>query len=198
MVFYADEEEVWKCMRHPSRRLRIGICPVCLWERLSALCPECGNLRPCSCCTSSASSSSSSSLTSGSNSSAFAVRSISRSSNLSHSDASFRRSRSVSLPFFRSARLLGNDAVDRRIPAAASQSKTSFWSFLWPARSNKGMVEQIEENPKMRRSMSAAVSHSGRDEGRTSAKSKGWHFPSPMKVFRLPRLVQQQSPLYRG
>uniref|UniRef100_A0A803LU12 Uncharacterized protein n=1 Tax=Chenopodium quinoa TaxID=63459 RepID=A0A803LU12_CHEQI len=40
MAFYAEEEEVWKCSLHPSKRRRTGVCPSCLKERLSALCPD--------------------------------------------------------------------------------------------------------------------------------------------------------------
>ncbi|XP_030524614.1 uncharacterized protein LOC115736884 [Rhodamnia argentea] len=104
MAMYVDEEEVWKCPKHPTRRRRSGICPKCLRERLDGLCPDCANLRPCSCCASTTSSSSSSSS---SFSRFFAGESaggasVGKVSNLIDSEPSFRRSRSVAVSFFRS------------------------------------------------------------------------------------------------
>ncbi|KAM2691299.1 hypothetical protein EV2_005715 [Malus domestica] len=58
---YVDEEEVWKCAKHPSKHRKNGICLVCLRERLVILCPDCANVRPCGCCATTSSSSSSSS-----------------------------------------------------------------------------------------------------------------------------------------
>uniref|UniRef100_A0A7N0UYL4 Uncharacterized protein n=1 Tax=Kalanchoe fedtschenkoi TaxID=63787 RepID=A0A7N0UYL4_KALFE len=46
---YVDEEEVWKCETHPSKRRRHGVCPLCLRDRLVTLCSNCANVRPCDC-----------------------------------------------------------------------------------------------------------------------------------------------------
>ncbi|RYR53304.1 hypothetical protein Ahy_A06g028325 [Arachis hypogaea] len=59
MALYLDEEEVWKCPKHPSKRRRSEICPICLGDQLVTLCPDCANMRPCSCYANSSSSSSS-------------------------------------------------------------------------------------------------------------------------------------------
>ncbi|KAL8520419.1 hypothetical protein ACS0TY_011079 [Phlomoides rotata] len=74
MTIYVEEEEVWKCPKHPSRRRRNGVCPACLRDRLVSLCPDCGGIRPCPCPSSSSSSS-------------------------SEGEPSFRRSRSLAIPF---------------------------------------------------------------------------------------------------
>ncbi|GAB4834752.1 hypothetical protein Ancab_033017 [Ancistrocladus abbreviatus] len=198
MAFYADEEEVWKCTQHPSRRRRSGICPVCLHERLSALCPDCANLRPCPCCASSASSSSfffiSFSIPADSSNSLAISGSgpaVGRMSNLINNEAGLGRSRSVSVPFFRSSRhsrSSSKDSFDRK------SKSTSLWSLFRKrskSKSAKEEEEEIEATEKMRRSKSVAVSdNGGRDEVR-SAKSKGWYVPSPMKVFRQSKVTQE-------
>uniref|UniRef100_A0A2P2P6D5 Uncharacterized protein MANES_17G011300 n=1 Tax=Rhizophora mucronata TaxID=61149 RepID=A0A2P2P6D5_RHIMU len=53
----------------------------------------------------------------------------------------------------------------------------------------------------MRKSRSVAVSSDSCIADVRSTKSKGWHFPSPIKVFRqtISRgMIQERSPLYRG
>ncbi|KAI6702414.1 hypothetical protein NL676_011550 [Syzygium grande] len=113
-MMYVDEEEVWKCAKHPTRRRRSGICPKCLRERLDGLCPDCASLRPCSCCASATSSSSSSSSSfsrffggdsgggGGGGAGGGGGGAVGKVSNLIDSEPSFRRSRSVAVSFFRS------------------------------------------------------------------------------------------------
>ncbi|KAL1548031.1 hypothetical protein AAHA92_16318 [Salvia divinorum] len=83
-AYRVEEEQVWKCPKHPSKRRRHGVCPTCLRDRLITLCPNCGNVRPCPCTASSFSASS----TSSSASSSYAA------------EPSFTRSRSLAIPFF--------------------------------------------------------------------------------------------------
>ncbi|GAB4857840.1 hypothetical protein Ancab_015746 [Ancistrocladus abbreviatus] len=208
MAFYAAEEELWKCIQHPSRQRRSGICPVCLRERLSALCPDCANVRPCACYVSSASSSSSSSCyfishaaDAGSSNSfpvSDTVATVRRLSNPFNKEAAFRRSKSVALPIFQSVRYSrsnNNDALDRKSKA------TSLWPLHWPRiKSKSGNDDDIEEMKKMRRSKSVAVSDSSRNEEVRSVKGKGWYFPSPMKVFRQSKVAQEvrSSPSFKG
>ncbi|KAG6428416.1 hypothetical protein SASPL_112667 [Salvia splendens] len=81
-AYRVEEEQVWKCPKHPTKRRRHGVCPTCLRDRLITLCPNCGNVRPCPCSSASFSSSSSAS------SSSYAA------------EPSFTRSRSLAIPFF--------------------------------------------------------------------------------------------------
>ncbi|KAI9124931.1 hypothetical protein K1719_003547 [Acacia pycnantha] len=213
MALFLDEDEVWKCSKHPSKRRRSGICPVCLRERLLALCPECGNVRPCSCCATSCSSSSSSS----SSFSRFSfhgtggVGSIGRVNNLIDNEPALRRSRSMAIPFLRSrSRFSGSDrgfdpdSTDESPALNRSRSTRSFWSMFKPHKSNRCEVQEDQDPRKvlagesvgdasmrtaatmMTRSRSVALSDSGGRERRTTAKGKGkgWFFPSPIKAFR--------------
>ncbi|GMJ12507.1 hypothetical protein like AT1G32690 [Hibiscus trionum] len=220
MAFYEDEEEVWKCPRHPSKRRRTGICPICLRDKLASLCPDCAHARPCACITASSSSSSSSSFSrfstpvSGNTS---GVGAVGRVSNLIESEPAFRRSRSLAIPFLRSKpeNLSGSNDL------AGSKSKTpSFWSMFRAGNKSKRyesedqqsrhgekerMAADEERRRMMRKSRSVAVtSHSGLGDLKSSpsTKGKGWYFPSPMKVFRQSRVsklvFQERSPLYRG
>ncbi|XP_059656812.1 uncharacterized protein LOC132303534 [Cornus florida] len=227
MAFYVEEEDVWKCPKHPSKRRRSGICPTCLRERLVTLCPDCANVRPCACCPTDTTSSSSSSSSSFSLfSSTRGVGSVGRVSNLIDSEPSFRRSSSVGM-FFRSRFAGGErDAGGAKPPLARNPTKSSaFWSVFKTRNSSKkggeGVGEEDEESLKksriiveeeeeddysrmMRRSRSVSVpisSNSGTGNVRSSSKGRKWHFPSPMKVFRqtkLSKVVQERSPLYRG
>ncbi|XP_015083904.1 uncharacterized protein LOC107027235 [Solanum pennellii] len=245
MAVYLDEEEVWKCPKHPSKRRRNGVCPVCLKDRLVILCPDCANVRPCACYASATSSSSSASssfsLFSSSSGRSGAGGggcdggcSVARVSNLIDSEPSFRRSRSVGIPFLRSSR--EKNSVDRKNQPNCKNSKMSktpsFWSVFKLSKSKRygdsendelkpkpkakadihhenineftdGRIEDFARMMKRSRSMSVvitSVSGAG-DCNKSPSKSKGWHFPSPMKVFRqskASKLVHERSPLYRG
>ena len=190
MAFYADEGEIWKCAQHPSKRRRTGVCPACLKQRLSALCPDCANVRPCSCYATTSSPSSVSS------SSSLHLSDINRASNPIDGEPALRRSRSYAFPFFRSARFT---AVDDKNSPEKLTGKSSIWSVLWWQR--KAIPrEKIEAEMKRSRSVSAAVTES---KIKSSKTGKGWHFPSPMKVFRqsygkTPKFVHERSPLHRG
>ncbi|KAL8053441.1 hypothetical protein ABFX02_05G071300 [Erythranthe guttata] len=214
MACYVEEEEVWKCPKHPSKRRRNGICPTCLRDRLVSLCPDCHNPRPCACVAASTTTSSSSS-----SASSFG------------GDPSFRRSRSVAIPFLRSRN------GDQGPPPHNSRVRTtpSFMSILKrsstkrgggggdpppeksePAAANGGSNDEnfdshnrIEDFARMvtrSRSVSAGTAMTSgfrRDESNSSpAKGKFWNFPSPMKAFRSSRtpkvVVQDRSPLHRG
>nr|GMD76249.1 uncharacterized protein LOC109185283 [Ipomoea batatas] len=228
MAFYMEEEEVWKCPKHPSKRRRNGICPVCLKDRLVTLCPDCANVRPCACCAAAAATSSSSSA-----SSSFSLFSSS-SSRGDGGEPTFQRSRSVGIPFLRSRGGGGGYALSGSVrwnpPETARSSKTpSFWSILRSSSSttkNKSRKESTEEKENqnhefksnfypgngygdvrieeftrmMMRSRSVSVAMTS-GPGDAKKASKGWHFPSPMKVFRqskAAKVVQERSALYRG
>ncbi|KAK4769763.1 hypothetical protein SAY87_030295 [Trapa incisa] len=150
---YMDEDEAWKCMKHPSRRRRKGICPTCLKERLSNLCPDCAETRPCGCgpsTTSSSSSPPSSSL------SRFfpGGRSVGHGSNLNEPEPSLRRVRSVAVSLFRSRSRYANDldAGQRRNGEPGSEGgKGSRTAFLWgmfkrdkSKRSGGGLEEAVQ------------------------------------------------------
>ncbi|KAI3494812.1 hypothetical protein L1887_40424 [Cichorium endivia] len=152
MAFYLDEDEVWKCPKHPSKRRRSGICPTCLRERLVTLCPECANTRPCACCPAPTDSTSSSS----SSSSSFSIFQFSRGgslrdgfmpsagtgevgrvSNLIDSEPAFRKSRSLAIPFLRSrSKYVGGRfdqqfvEEDKKPMPRVSRSKINFWSVF--------------------------------------------------------------------
>jgi hypothetical protein len=225
MAMYLDEEEIWKCLKHPSKRRKIGICPVCLRERLATLCPDCANVRPCSCyATTSSSSSSASSSFSRFSVSGDGVGVVGKVHNLIDREPSLRRSRSVAIPFLRSrSRFSGADKElepDRDSPAInGSRSARSFWSLFKTHKSNRGSESEHDWESKkvlteerdgdmsrkavMARSRSVAVTAvSGNGEFKAPrSKGKGWYFPSPMKVFRqskASKVVQERSPLYRG
>ena len=228
-----EEEEVWKCPKHPSKRRRSGICPTCLRDRLGTLCPDCANVRPCTCSASSTSSSSSSSSSfllrfsstreSSSASAAAAAAGlgeVGRLSNLIDSEPSFRRSRSVAIPFLRSRFVDRHAGGDGKPPIdnSISRSRASVWS-VFKTRKSKKVEEEEEEGEKkedeiidddskrtmMMRSKSVAIPLISGDGGGggdvKSSKGKGWYFPSPIKVFRqskASKVVQERSPLYRG
>ncbi|KAK4794995.1 hypothetical protein SAY86_012989 [Trapa natans] len=139
---YADQEEVWRCPKHPSSHRRSGVCPTCLRERLSNLCPDCASLRPCGCCASttttpsSSSSSSFSRLFHGGDSSG-GVGSVGQVSNLIYSDPSFRRSSSAAVSLFRSRPRYANeldaachDNGCRGSSGSRTSRATSFWGIF--------------------------------------------------------------------
>ncbi|KAL5099960.1 hypothetical protein RYX36_004287 [Vicia faba] len=225
MALYLDEEEIWKCLKHPSKRRKIGICPICLRERLASLCPDCAKVRPCSCyATTSSSSSSASSSFSRFSTTGDCVGVVGKVHNLIDRESSLRRSRSMAIPFLRSrSRFSGGikemDHDNRDSPVInGSSSARSFWSMFKTNRSNRGSVSERDWEAKkvltaerendvsrtavMARSRSVAVSSvSGDGELKPRSKGKGWSFPSPMKVFRqskASKVVQERSPLYRG
>ncbi|CAK9142780.1 unnamed protein product [Ilex paraguariensis] len=230
MALYIDEEEVWKCPKHPSKRRRSGICPICLRERLGSLCPDCANVRPCACCPTSSSSSSSSSsfslFSSRGGSSNSGVGDVGKVSKLIDSEPSFRRSRSLAIPFLRSRSRFAGDFVSgegKNSPPGSRNRASSFWSVFKANKSKRSEEEEDKENSEMKssevvidneyerarmmmRSRSVAVpvtSGFGSGDFRSSSRTtgKGWHFPSPMKVFRhskVSKVVQERSPLYRG
>lgn len=139
-------------------------------------------------------------------------------SNLIESEPSFRRSRSLAVPFLRS-RFVDRDTGDGRPP---HPSKSSFWSVFKSQKSKKleggekklleggekkgDEIDEIDDEAKktmmMMRSKSVGISlMSGGGEVRSSSKGKGWYFPSPIKVFRqskASKVVQERSPLCRG
>ncbi|CAN4128152.1 unnamed protein product [Withania somnifera] len=241
MAFYLDEEEVWKCPKHPSKRRRNGLCPVCLKDRLVVLCPDCANERPCACYASATSSSSSSfslfsspSGRSNGGGGCDGVCSVAKVSNRIDSEPAFRRSRSVRIPFLRSRDKNSGDWKNQLIYSNKLNKKPSFWSVFKLSKSkrsgdcseneelkaktkakgkakentdyeniNEFTDDKIEDFARMMmrsRSMNVVItSLSGAGDGNKSpAKSKGWHFLSPMKVFRPSKLVHERSPLYRG
>ncbi|KAJ6946801.1 hypothetical protein NC651_001488 [Populus alba x Populus x berolinensis] len=192
MALYVDEEEIWKCLKHPSKRRRTGICHVCLRERLSSLCPDCASARPCTCYATTASSSSGTTSSSSFHcfSSASGIGSVGRVSNLIESEPAFRRSRSLAVPFLRSKPSADHSYNNHK-------TSSSFWSLF------KGGHDE-ERRRMMRKSRSVAVTSESRgsDVRRSSKGGKGWYFPSPIKVFKqsISRgiLAHERSPLYRG
>ncbi|KAL1568901.1 hypothetical protein AAHA92_00448 [Salvia divinorum] len=199
MAVYVEEEEVWKCPKHPSKRRRSGICPTCLRDRLGNLCPNCHNARPCPCSAASAESSSSSSSSS-----------FSRVSNLIDGEPSFRRSRSVAVPFFR------HRNADPT-PKSGSARTPSFFSLLKRSKTKKSEPSVVDEEENLESSdriedyvrmvsrsrsvnagatsaMASGLFRRRDDAGASPARAKFWHFPSPMKAFRrskTPKVVVQ-------
>ncbi|MBA0588440.1 uncharacterized protein LOC105800313 [Gossypium raimondii] len=221
MAFYVDEENVWKCAKHPSKRRHSGICPVCLQDKLASLCPDCAYTLPCACTATSSSSSYSPFSCFSTAADVSGVGAVGRVSNLVESEPSFRRSRSLSIPFLH---LKPESLNEKKDLSASNKSRTpSFWTMFSRA-SNKSKrfdsedhgreVEKesaaaVEDERKrrtmMRKSRSVAMtSNSGIGDlkSSTSTKGKGWHFTSPMKAWRQTRVsklvFQQRSPLYRG
>ncbi|MBA0680440.1 hypothetical protein Goari_012135 [Gossypium aridum] len=206
MAFYVDEEEVWKCPSHPSKRRRTGICPVCLRDKLASLCPDCAHARPCSCITTSSSSSSSSfsrfsTAAAGGNT---GVGSVGRVSNLIESEPVFRRSRSLAIPFLRSK---PEDSSERNGLAGRKSKTPSFWSIFRGSNKSKRYESEDDQSQGEKERRAAADEERRRRMMRKSrsvavTKGKSWYFPSPMKVLRQSRVsklvFQERSPLYRG
>lgn len=217
-AFYMDEEEVWKCPKHPTKRHRSGICPTCLRERLSSLCPDCANLRPCACSssavTTSSSSSSSSSFsrfsTSGGENLSSGIGTVGRVSNLIESEPAFHRSRSVAVPMFMRSMSKSKPVDAANEERSKEKTSSAFWGWLKEGgsignnnsnykKSKKEVHVEEERKVMMRKSRSVAVSTS--DYGKSKGGTK-WYFPSPIKAFRQSRLskvvLQERSPMYRG
>lgn len=173
MAGYLDEDEVWKCPKHPSKRRKSGICPTCLRERLVTLCPECANLRPCTCCASLTAATATATSSSSSSSSSFslfpsrwgsrrepaansaAAGEVGSVASLIDSEPAFRRSRSLAIPFLRSrSRFVGASEFDRSndknkppLLPPVSRSKISFWSvFKLKIKSDKSDSESSDDS----------------------------------------------------
>ncbi|XP_077254208.1 uncharacterized protein LOC143893118 [Tasmannia lanceolata] len=209
MGFFIEEEEYWKCQKHPYQS-RNGVCPVCLRNRLSLLCPDCANVRPCHSCPSTSSSSSSSSSSVDPTESGTGVGSVGRISFLLDSEPAFDRSKSTAVPSLRQttgekvAEIWPLDQPENR----RSRSTSSFFTRLFKAEKTKKKVEEEgKKNMKLPRSRSVAFvcySDPAKISGGDDVRSKGkiWPFPSPIKVFRLPKssskIVHDRPPLWVG
>lgn len=199
MACHMDEEEIYKCPTHPSKRRRIGICPTCLRDRLNTLCPNCANTRPCECCPAPTSASTSSS------SSTFSLFSGVSSGD---TEPTMRKSRSLAIPFLRSRSKyapnleftaekppLPSAPSNKNIPATgsggSSRGKTSLLSMF---KKSKKVGEEVEKEKEeesnkksndfmlmMKRSRSVSVALISRAGESKAAKTRGWHFPSPFK-----------------
>lgn len=179
MAYYAyEEEEAWKCLKHPSKqRRRNGVCPICLNDRLIALCPDCASERPCACCPTNTTPPSSSSSSSSSISAGFGPAGPLLS--LIDDEPDFRRSRSVAVPVLRS-RLAGDrDSGGKVVPAPGKRRNSSIWSVFRTQKNKKCEEEEEEVDDYEQR-----VVMRSRSVGVAVAKGKSWHFPSPIKAFR--------------
>ncbi|KAB2013800.1 hypothetical protein ES319_D09G181500v1 [Gossypium barbadense] len=185
MAFYVDEENVWKCAKHPSKRRHSGICPVCLQDKLASLCPDCAYTLPCACTATSSSSSYSSFSCFSTAADVSGVGAVGRVSNLSKTPSFWT------------------------MFSRASNKSKRFDSEDHGREVEKESAAAVEDERKrrtmMRKSRSVAMtSNSGIGDlkSSTSTKGKGWHFTSPMKAWRQTRVsklvFQQHSPLYRG
>ncbi|CAH8357987.1 unnamed protein product [Eruca vesicaria subsp. sativa] len=176
---------VWqKCSRHRFVCGGGGVCPYCLHERLSSLCPDCARDLPCSC-TPRASLDVDVPFTD--------IGSVGRVSNLIDCEPAFRRSTSISVPFLWSTK---PEPVENKTGLDLKPGRgRSLWRlFRGESKSNK--TASI-----MRKSRSVAVSDAGEllSPAPVTSKGSGWYFPSPIKVFRQSKVMfQQRSPLYRG
>lgn len=190
-LYLMEEEEAWKCPKHPSKKQRSGVCSACLRHRLGVLCPNCADSRPCSCPSNTVSSSSSSS-------SSFSF--------FSDGEPSLRRSRSVSIPFLRSGSLRANTpSFLKRSGTKKMEEKEEFSDYSNINDEDSESKRRIEEFSRMitrSRSVSTKTTATGfgrSDVGSSPAKWKLWNLPSAMKVFRSAMvMVQDRSPLRRG
>ncbi|KAK4761632.1 hypothetical protein SAY87_029516 [Trapa incisa] len=168
-----EEFEVWSCPNHPWTCRWRGIFSTCLRQRLSNLCPDYANLRPCRCSPSAAASTSLSKFFSVDGETACGAGSIAigRVSDLIDSEPPFQRSRSVSASLFRSRPCPAGDPDADECSAGGERSRTaSFWGMF---RSNykdrtsgSGFEEALPRNGAeatekrtrmMRKSMSVAL-----------------------------------------
>ncbi|KAJ0240018.1 hypothetical protein HA466_0227170 [Hirschfeldia incana] len=180
---------VWqKCSKHDLWNRRFvsggGVCPYCLHERLSSLCPDCARDLPCSCTP----------RASVDVDVPFAdVGSVGRVSNLIECEPAFRRSTSMSVPFLWSSK-------PEPVKKTGSKVEPGRGRSLW--RLFRGESKSKTTAMMMRKSRSVAVSDAGELQSSpapVTSKGNGWYFSSPIKVFRQSRILfQQRSPLYRG
>ncbi|KAG1354293.1 hypothetical protein COCNU_07G004050 [Cocos nucifera] len=210
VALWEEEEEGWKCRKHPSQP-RYGVCPVCLWDRLLLLCPDCANVCPCGCFPPSTSSSSASSFSSlsadfaRSGGGGAGIGAVGRVVHLIESELAFRRSRSVGFHLLqsRSVAARGGETGNGGRPRARGRwGWAAFW-LLSRRKEERGQESRSTAPVKLSRSASVGVVAYPDSVGGSGGRSKGWgwHFPSPMKAFRYPKstkVVQQRSPLCRG
>ncbi|CAN8290274.1 unnamed protein product [Cochlearia groenlandica] len=202
-----DEDGFSQCHKHFSKRGFVnggGVCPFCLHERLSSLCPDCAHELPCSCSSRAAayfspspssSSSSSFSLFPGDINFSFSgIGSVGRVASLIECEPAFRRSKSMAVP------IKSDQVIDSGSGFESERGKRSKTSSFWRMfTGNRGETKQVI----MKKSRSVAVAGESRfSPEKTTVKSKGWSFPSPIKVFRQSRvskmIFHQRSPLCRG
>ncbi|XP_010540788.1 PREDICTED: uncharacterized protein LOC104814447 [Tarenaya hassleriana] len=210
------DDDVWQCLRHPSKWRRSGVCPICLHERLSSLCPDCAHSLPCSCSSraavspSSSFSSSSSSLFSypgvsgvgldGEEAPFVGIGSVGRVASLIECEPAFRRSKSMAVPF------VGSSNPDPNPETGSGKGRdgktVSFWRMLLGKRGEAKTASSAAAMMRKSRSMAVPDAGESRFSPAATGKGKGWYFPSPIKVFRQSRMskmvFQQRSPLYRG
>ncbi|XP_047320284.1 uncharacterized protein LOC124924268 [Impatiens glandulifera] len=206
MSFYAGEEEVYKCSKHPSKRRRIGggICPTCLRDRLIVLCPNCHDVRPCSCnVIASTSYSSPFSLfpSSGRGGSARSSNAgaFSGDPNLKmETEPSFTRSRSLAIPIIRT-----KIAVSDSCGGTPAKSKAAlWWAFI---KQNRRKTEDDCDDQSLmmiRRSQSSrSPGGGGGDEKSSPRKNRGWKFSGGINMFggrqsKTSKVVQEGRPLH--
>ncbi|XP_071700298.1 uncharacterized protein [Rutidosis leptorrhynchoides] len=211
MPLYIDEEQLWKCPKHPSRRRKSGICPKCLRDRLVTLCPNCANSLPCPECPAPIE------ITSSSNS-PFSLFSFSRggshrrdfsnhnesnrSSNSVEGDPVLRKSRSVAIPLLRSkSKYVGNvTEIEKAGTGKVSRSKINFWSVFKVNKSKRcdvkdeivteGEVSMCDDLTRVNGDLTAMMtrSRSVAVNGNEFGRSKGWYFSSSVKSFRQSKL----------
>ncbi|KAI3687637.1 hypothetical protein L1987_81337 [Smallanthus sonchifolius] len=207
MAFYMDEEQVWKCPKHPSRRRRSGICAKCLRERLVTLCPDCASDGPCDCCPAPVDSSSSSSTSSvsfslfsfsrGGSRRGFGTSNVeaSRLSNNLEVDPTLRKSRSVAISFLRSRSKhvgTGGGGCDTELVAEnnktslpkVSRSKINFWSVFTVNKSKKCdvHVDGTDEDANKSDDLTAVHANSTMTRSRSVAVGTGNGFtPASLK-----------------
>ncbi|XP_010505020.1 PREDICTED: uncharacterized protein LOC104781919 [Camelina sativa] len=185
---------VWqKCSRHDlSERGFVcvgGVCPYCLHERLSSLCPDCAHDLPCSCAPRASVSSAG-----GCGNVPFAgIGTVGRVANLIECEPAFRRSTSIAVPYFWSAKPEPDSET-------GSDVKPSRGRWLWRLfiGNKKGDTKTKAATTVMKKSKSDA-GEVLLSPAPVTSKGSGWYFPSPINVFRQSKIIfQQRSPLYRG
>ncbi|KAK9120590.1 hypothetical protein Syun_018207 [Stephania yunnanensis] len=214
MGIVMEEDEIWKCRKHPSRRRAVGVCPICLRDRLVSLCPNCANVRPCACCsTSTATTTTTSSSFSLSSSSDLhrsggggggGIGAVGRVASLIEKEPAFRRSRSAAFPSSASRSATPADPEDRQSGGSRSSSSStisSIWSVFRSSKTKRkeccdGVVvvvedEDLDRNARRNLHRDASLMTRSKSAGGASGcsdparlRGRSWYFPSPMKVFR--------------